>query len=136
MNTICAGTSVARGFYLNARRWTLRAVEHDGDTLPGTRQDSYVELPLALIDATAPLMRAGFLAFLPLVGFMEAIEVLARPFTVLFAAVATAFEPGSSARETHLAGRAPEQAPRADAHPAAAAGSATVVHLPDRRAPR
>ena len=112
MTIIEAGMQVKKGYYFNAKTWTLQPVANDGAALPGAKGERYLHVPLLLAFVVAPLMGAAFLMFLPFIGFYLAISALVRPVIRLFtssaAELAATMSPGWAPGDAHLAGKAPE----------------------------
>jgi hypothetical protein len=65
-----SGDVVKRGFYASAKRWTIEMVENDGGMLPGEAGERYMRLPVLVMLVVAPVMGAGLVMFLPLIGFV------------------------------------------------------------------
>ncbi len=63
------GDTVKRGFYGSLKRWNIELVEKDGTALAGDGEERYVKLPIPVMLVAAPVMGAGFVMFLPLIGF-------------------------------------------------------------------
>jgi hypothetical protein len=70
MTNYKGGDTVKRGFYASLNRWTIELVERDDSPLPGTGEERYARLPVPVMLVVAPLMGAGFVIFLPLIGFV------------------------------------------------------------------
>lgn len=125
MTTIEAGTLVKKGYYFNAKNWTLEPVANDGTALPGAKGEKYLRIPLLLAFVVAPIMGAAFLMFLPFVGFYLAFSAALRPVVRLFShsatEIAATMSPGWAPGMAHLAGKAPE-AKAGEAGPAAKDG--------------
>lgn len=64
------GTRVPAGFYFNTKSWEIVTVSgRTGGGLPGDAKAHYLKIPAVLMLAAAPVLGAGFVIFLPLVGF-------------------------------------------------------------------
>jgi hypothetical protein len=109
MTTIEAGSAVNRGYYFDARTWSLHPVERDGEALPGGHASRWIRLPLWAAVAVAPLMGALFLVFLPLIGFVLVAQASVRPIAAIFTRsateVAATLQPGWEPGEAHLTGK-------------------------------
>jgi hypothetical protein len=112
MTKLSAGTKANRGYYFNAKTWTLHPVSVDGETLPGAPEEKYLRIPLLLAFVVAPLMGAAFLIFLPFIGFYLAIQAAFRPVARLFrrstTELAATMSPGWAPGEAHLTGKRAE----------------------------
>ena len=112
MTTIEAGTQVKKGYYFNAKTWTLEAMANDGAALPGAKGEKYFHVPLLLAFVVAPLMGAAFLMFLPFIGFYLAFQAALRPVAKLFrhsaTEIAATMSPGWAPGEAHLTGKRAE----------------------------
>jgi hypothetical protein len=108
-----SGSAVLSGYYLNAARWHVEPVANDGDRLPAGR-GSWMRVPTAAALLLVPILGAAFLIFLPLIGFLVALQALAAPVvnafrgsaTDLAATLSTGWQPG----EAHFTGKRPEGA--------------------------
>lgn len=109
MTRLNAGTPVKSGHYFNLKTWTLLPVESDGETLPGEAGEQWIPLSLPLAVVAAPLLGAGFLMFMPAIGFYLTAKALARPVVNVFrrstTELAAAMSPGLVPGEAHLTGK-------------------------------
>ncbi|MFL5271445.1 MAG: hypothetical protein ACJ79E_05235 [Anaeromyxobacteraceae bacterium] len=112
MTKLSAGAKASRGYWFNAKTWTLHPVSTDGETLPGAAGEKYLRIPLLLAFVVAPLMGAAFLMFLPFIGFYLAFQAALRPVAKLFRHTATemaaTMSPGWAPGEAHLTGKRAE----------------------------
>jgi hypothetical protein len=113
MKTLNAGTPVKSGHYFSLKTWTVHAVPHDGEALPGARDERWVAMPLAVAVAAAPLLGAAFLMFLPAIGFYLVAAAAVKPVTNLFrkttTELAATMSPGLVPGEAHLTGKKGEE---------------------------
>jgi len=108
-----SGTAVLSGYYLNASRWSIAPVGHDGERLP-SGDGRWMRIPTAAALAAVPVLGAAFLMFLPLIGFLVTLHAIASLIvravhgsaTELAATVSPGFVPG----EAHFTGKAGERA--------------------------
>jgi hypothetical protein len=109
MKTLNAGTPVKSGYYFSLKSWTVHPMAHDGEQLPGERDERWIRLSLPLAVAAAPLLGAGFLMFMPAIGFYLVVMAAVRPVTALFrkttTELAATMSPGLVAGEAHLTGK-------------------------------
>jgi hypothetical protein len=102
-----SGSAVLSGYYFNPTAWHVEPVAHDGGRLPAG-PGSWLRIPTAASLLLVPVLGASFLVFLPLVGFLVALQALASPIvkwfersaTDLAATLSTAWQPG----EAHFTG--------------------------------
>ncbi len=122
MKTHAGNEQVTRGYYLDRKRFSLAHVAEDGGRLPGGPESRFVQVPVAVVLAAAPVLGGVFVVALPFIGFGLVAAALARAVTggaragarEIAATVAPPMVPG----EAHLAGKPGEEA--AVAGPAAA----------------
>ena len=103
-----SGTAVLNGYYLNASRWSVTPVAHDGDRLP-SGGGRWMRIPTAAALALVPVLGAAFLVFLPLIGFLVTlhaivslvVSVIHGSATELAATVSPGWLPG----EAHFTGK-------------------------------
>lgn len=109
MTTLNAGTPVKSGYYFNLATWTLHPMEQDGEALPGGAEDRWIPLSLPLVVIAAPLLGAGFLMFMPAIGFYLTAKALVRPVVNVFhrstEQLAATMSPGLVPGEAHLTGK-------------------------------
>ena len=104
-----SGTAVLNGYYLNASRWSVTPVAHDGERLPAGA-GRWMRIPTAAALALVPVLGAAFLVFLPLIGFLVTLHAIASlvvsaihgSATELAATVSPGWLPG----EVHFTGKA------------------------------
>lgn len=113
MTKLNAGTPVKSGHYFSLKSWTILPVEHDGELLPGAAGEQWVPMPLAVAVAAAPMLGAGFLMFMPFIGFYLTAKALTRPVVRLFSKstteLAATMSPGMVPGEAYLTGKAGEK---------------------------
>jgi hypothetical protein len=113
MTKLNAGTPVKSGHYFSLKSWTILPVEHDGELLPGAAGEQWVPMPLAVAVAAAPMLGAGFLMFMPFIGFYLTAKALTRPVVRLFnkstTELAATMSPGMVPGEAYLTGKAGEK---------------------------
>lgn len=108
-----SGTAVLNGYYLNASRWSIAPVAHDGERLP-SGAGRWLRVPTAAALALVPVLGAAFLIFLPLIGFFVTLHAIAS--VVVHAVHASATElaatvsPGWLPGEAHFTGKRAEHA--------------------------
>jgi hypothetical protein len=106
-----SGSAVLSGYYLNAARWHVEPIAHDGDRLPAGR-GTWTRVPTAAALLLVPLLGAAFIIFLPLIGFLVAVHALVTrvldafrgPARELASTLSTGWQPG----EAHFTGKRPE----------------------------
>lgn len=69
MTRYTGGTQVAGGYYWNPRSWSVEVVPQEGAKLPGAASAHYLRVPFLALFVVVPLMGAGFLMSLPVIGF-------------------------------------------------------------------
>jgi hypothetical protein len=113
MTKLNAGTPVKSGHYFSLKSWTILPVEHDGELLPGAAGEQWVPMPLAVAVAAAPMLGAGFLMFMPFIGFYLTAKALTRPVVRIFSKstteLAATMSPGMVPGEAYLTGKAGEK---------------------------
>jgi len=113
MTKLNAGTPVKSGHYFSLKSWTILPVEHDGELLPGAAGEQWVPMPLAVAVAAAPVLGAGFLMFMPFIGFYLTAKALTRPVVRIFSKstteLAATMSPGMVPGEAYLTGKAGEK---------------------------
>ncbi len=121
MTKLNAGTPVKSGYYFNLKTWAIQPVEHDGSTLPGEAGEQWLPLPMPVAIGLAPVLGAGFLMFMPVLGFYMAAKAVTRPVVKLFQKTTTEVaanlaQPGLAPGEAYLTGkRGDATAPKAGA---------------------
>ena len=112
MKTLNAGTPVKSGHYFSLSTWSIHPVEKDGEQLPGAAGEKYVALSLPLAVAAAPVLGAGFLFFMPAIGFYLVAQAAMKPVANLFhkttTEIAATMSPGLVPGEAHLTGKRAE----------------------------
>lgn len=109
MTKLNAGTPVKSGYYFNLQSWTIHPMEADGELLPGDAGEQWIPLSLPLALAAAPVLGAGFLMFMPFIGFYLTARALAKPVVAVFqktgTELAATMSPGMVPGEAHLTGK-------------------------------
>jgi hypothetical protein len=112
-NMIKSGSAVQSGYYLNVSRWAVEPVAKDGDRLPAGKGE-WMKVPTVAALLLTPILGATFLMFLPLIGFVLALQALAAPLVAMFRGSATelaaTMTPGWQPGEAHFTGKSPENA--------------------------
>jgi hypothetical protein len=108
-----SGSAVLSGYYLNPASWHVEPIAKDGDRLPAAR-GSWMRVPTAAALLLVPVLGAAFVVFLPIIGFLVALQALAAPVVKMFhgsatdlaATLSAGWQPG----EAHFTGKRPESA--------------------------
>lgn len=61
---------VKAGFYWTPARWEIVTIPKEGGMLPGAEETAYVKLPVTLVMLVGATLGAGYVMFLPLIGFV------------------------------------------------------------------
>ncbi len=121
MTKLNAGTPVKSGYYFSLKTWTILPVEKDGTALPGNAGEQWMPLPMPVAIGLAPVLGAGFLMFMPVLGFYMTAKALARPVVKLFnkstTEIAANISPGLATGSAYLTGKPGEEAAKADGAP-------------------
>ena len=120
MTKLNAGTPVKSGYYFNLKTWMIQPVEKDGTELPGAAGEQWLPLSMPVAIGLAPILGAGFLMFMPVLGFFMTAKALTRPVAKLFTRttteVAANMAPGLAPGAAYLTGKEGEaKAPAAGA---------------------
>ncbi len=103
------GSQVKSGFYWSPRAWEMTMIPAGGGTLPGKADREFLRVPTPLFLLLAPVMGAGYVFFLPFVGFVLIANWAGRKAAVLvkdaFMLTAVAVSPKWAPGEAYLAGR-------------------------------
>ncbi len=92
------GSAVPAGYYLNASRWTVAPIAHDGDRLP-PGPGRWRRVPMVVAVALVPILGVTFLMFMPVAGFIVLFQFLAGKVRGLFVrAPASASAPAAPPR--------------------------------------
>lgn len=83
-NKFFGGDNVRFGFYWNVKEWEAQIVPKEGGELKGSREVTYVRLPLMAVLVLAPLMGALYAFFLPFIGIAMVLMYLAGRLRGLF----------------------------------------------------
>jgi hypothetical protein len=110
------GSQVKTGFYWSPKAWEMTMVPAGGGTLPGSADHSFVRIPTVLFLLLAPIMGAGYVFFLPFVGFVLLGHWAARKAGAFikdaFMHIAVAVSPHWAPGEAYLASRRQARAAR------------------------
>jgi hypothetical protein len=113
MKTIDGGSAVKGGYYLSKANWEIVPVQRDGERLPGTAADHFVELPLAAVLSVMPVLGGLMVVFLPFIGLALVAKQLARPLAGLFTRsaqdLAATVTPGWAPGAAHFTGKSSER---------------------------
>ena len=108
-----SGSAVLSGYYFNPAGWHVEPIATDGDRLPSGR-GSWMRVPTLAALLLVPVLGAAFLIFLPLIGFVVALQALASPVLKAFRGSATdlaaTVSPGWQPGEAHFTGMRSESA--------------------------
>ncbi len=111
MTSFNGGTAVQSGYYLNLSRWAIQPVSRDGERLPELGGEWFA-IPTVAALALTPILGATFLMFMPLIGFVLALQALAAPLVRAFRSsaqdLAATVTPGWQPGEAHFTGTATE----------------------------
>jgi hypothetical protein len=117
-----SGSAVLSGYYFNPAGWHVEPIAIDGDRLP-SGHGGWMRVPTAAALLLVPVLGAAFLIFLPLIGFVVALQALAAPVLKAFRGSATdlaaTMSPGWQPGEAHFTGKRPEGGGREEKGPAA-----------------
>jgi hypothetical protein len=109
MTKLNAGTPVNSGYYFSLKTWTIQPIEHDGSVLPGEAGEQFLPLSMPVAIGLAPVLGAGFLMFMPVLGFYMTAKALTRPVVKLFHKtsneVAATMAPGLAPGAAYLTGK-------------------------------
>jgi hypothetical protein len=123
MTKLNAGTPVKSGYYFGLKSWSVHPVANDGEKLPGDASEQWVAVSMPMVLVAAPLLGAGFLMFMPFIGFYMTAKGLARPIAGAFrkstTEIAATMSPGLVPGEAHLTGKRAETTPEESKGPTA-----------------
>lgn len=106
------GTQVKSGYYWNPRAWAVEVIPPEGGRLPVSHA-RYVKVPFPLLFVIVPVMGAGFLMTLPVIGFALFGHAIAKKVTGGVKATATdlaaTMTPGWQPGEAHFTGKKGEE---------------------------
>lgn len=105
-----SGMQVAGGYYWSPRSWSVEVVPQEGAKLPGAANVPYVRIPFLALFVIVPLMGAGFLMSLPVIGFAVFANAIFKKVTRSVKAgakdlAATVAPGGFATGEAHLTGK-------------------------------
>jgi hypothetical protein len=122
MTAIGGGNAVKSGYYLSKANWEFFPVEHDGQRLPGTSAEHYVQLPLAAVLVVMPVLGGLMVVFLPFIGLALMAQAAVKPLTGIFRSsardLAATVTPGWAPGAAHFTGKANEAAGEKEAQKA------------------
>jgi hypothetical protein len=142
IKTVNAGTPVKSGYYFNLKTWVVHPTAKDGEQLPGDADEKWVPMSLPVAVMAAPLLGAGFLMFMPALGFYLVAQAAARPITNLFhkttTELAATMSPGLVPGEAHLTGKREDDAEMKEAGAAGQARELDAIQaeIDSKRAPK
>ena len=106
------GTQVKSGYYWNPRAWSVEVIPPEGGRLPQSPA-KYVKVPFPLLFVIVPVMGAGFLMTLPVLGFALFGHAVVKKVTGGVKETATelaaTMSPGWQPGEAHLTGKPGEE---------------------------
>lgn len=106
------GTQVKSGYYWNPRAWSVEVIPPEGGRLPHSPA-KYVKVPFPLLFVIVPVMGAGFLMTLPVLGFALFGQAVVKKVTggvkETAADLAATMSPGWQPGEAHLTGKPGEE---------------------------
>ena len=113
MKTYAGNQRVERGYYLDRKSFKFAHVTQDGGQLPGGAETRFVQLPVAVVVAAAPVLGGLFVVALPFIGFGLTAYAIGRALSggarvgarEIAATVAPPLVPG----QAHLAGKPGEE---------------------------
>ena len=113
MTTINGGSSVKSGYYLSKSAWEIFPIARDGQKLPGSASEHYVEVPTAAALALMPVLGGLMVVFLPFIGLYMTGKAVLSPVGKMFnrsakdlaATVTPGWQPGAA----HFTGKRSEE---------------------------
>ena len=129
MKTINGGTAVKGGYYLSRSNWELFPVAHDGQKLPGSASEHYVQVPTAAALALMPVLGGLMVVFLPFIGLYMTGKAVLSPVGKMFNRsaqdLAATVTPGWAPGAAHFTGKASDDKVAGESK----AGEATLESL-------
>jgi hypothetical protein len=112
MKTINGGSAVKGGYYLSKSNWELFPIAHDGQKLPGSASEHYVQVPTAAALALMPVLGGLMVVFLPFIGLYMTGKAVLSPVGKLFNRsaqdLAATVTPGWAPGAAHFTGKPTE----------------------------
>jgi hypothetical protein len=110
MKTINGGSAVKGGYYLSKSNWELFPIAHDGQKLPGSASEHYVQVPTAAALALMPVLGGLMVVFLPFIGLYMTGKAVLSPVGKMFNRsaqdLAATVTPGWAPGAAHFTGKA------------------------------
>ena len=129
MKTINGGTAVKGGYYLSRSNWELFPIAHDGQKLPGSASEHYVQVPTAAALALMPVLGGLMVVFLPFIGLYMTGKAVLSPVGKMFNRsaqdLAATVTPGWAPGAAHFTGKASDDKVAGESK----AGEATLESL-------
>jgi hypothetical protein len=137
MKTINGGSAVKGGYYLSKSNWEIFPIAHDGEKLPGSASEHYVEVPTAAALALMPVLGGLMVVFLPFIGIYLTAKAVVRPIGNLFHRSAqdlgATITPGWAPGAAHFTGKATEEKGAGEAEAAAEKLQALAKEIEGKR---
>jgi hypothetical protein len=129
MKTINGGSTVKGGYYLSKSNWEIFPIARDGQKLPGSASEHYVEVPTAAALALMPVLGGLMVVFLPFIGLYMTGKAVLSPVGKMFNRsakdLAATVTPGWAPGAAHFTGKAGEEKVEGESK----AGEATLESL-------
>ncbi len=129
MKTINGGSAVKGGYYLSKSNWELFPIAHDGQKLPGSASEHYVQVPTAAALALMPVLGGLMVVFLPFIGLYMTGKAVLSPVGKMFNRsaqdLAATVTPGWAPGAAHFTGKASDDKVAGESK----AGEATLESL-------
>jgi len=129
MKTINGGSAVKGGYYLSKSNWEIFPIARDGQKLPGSASEHYVEVPTAAALALMPVLGGLMVVFLPFIGLYMTGKAVLSPVGKMFNRsakdLAATVTPGWAPGAAHFTGKAGEEKVEGESK----AGEATLESL-------
>ena len=129
MKTINGGSTVKGGYYLSKSNWEIFPNARDGQKLPGSASEHYVEVPTAAALALMPVLGGLMVVFLPFIGLYMTGKAVLSPVGKMFNRsakdLAATVTPGWAPGAAHFTGKAGEEKVEGESK----AGEATLESL-------
>jgi hypothetical protein len=113
MKTINGGSAVKGGYYLSKSHWEVFPIAHDGQKLPGSASEHYVQVPTAAAMALLPVLGGLMVVFLPFIGLYMTGKALLSPVGKVFNRsaqdLAATVTPGWAPGAAHFTGKATDE---------------------------
>ena len=113
MKTINGGSTVKGGYYLSKSNWEIFPIARDGQKLPGSASEHYVEVPTAAALALMPVLGGLMVVFLPFIGLYMPGKAVLSPVGKMFNRsakdLAATVTPGWAPGAAHMTGKATDE---------------------------